>query len=156
MQECSAQIAGVLQWSTLGRWNLQGNPVRGDPHPFISFTSRNSTTFLSIYLRKIFLILSAGKRNHLEIIQSTMLLTRSALRRNQQTNSDQLALFEPNKPRELPRWFSAKESAYQTGDRDLIPGSGRSLAEGNDKPLQYSCVENLQFMGLQSQTWLRD
>ena len=32
-----------------------------------------------------------------------------------------------------------------TGDtRDLssIPGSGRSCGEGNDKPLQYACLEN--------------
>ena len=26
--------------------------------------------------------------------------------------------------------------------RDLIPGLGRSLGEGNGKPLQYSCLEN--------------
>jgi len=25
---------------------------------------------------------------------------------------------------------------------DLIPGSGRSPGEGNDNPLQYSCLEN--------------
>ena len=25
---------------------------------------------------------------------------------------------------------------------DLIPGSGRSLGEGNGNPLQYSCLEN--------------
>ena len=27
-------------------------------------------------------------------------------------------------------------------DLGLIPGSGRSLGEGNDNPLQYSCLEN--------------
>ena len=27
-------------------------------------------------------------------------------------------------------------------DTDLIPGSGRSLAEGNGNPLQYCCLEN--------------
>ena len=27
-------------------------------------------------------------------------------------------------------------------DTDSIPGSGRSLAEGNGNPLQYSCLEN--------------
>ena len=27
-------------------------------------------------------------------------------------------------------------------DMCLIPGSGRSLGEGNGKPLQYSCLEN--------------
>ena len=29
-----------------------------------------------------------------------------------------------------------------TGDSGLIPGSGRSPAEGNGNPLQYSCLEN--------------
>jgi len=28
------------------------------------------------------------------------------------------------------------------GDRGLIPGSGRSLGEGNGNPLQYSCLGN--------------
>ena len=46
----------------------------------------------------------------------------------------------------LPGWFSGKESACHTGDAGdeiLIPGSGRSLGEGNGNPLQYSCLENL-------------
>ena len=29
-----------------------------------------------------------------------------------------------------------------TGDLNLIPGSGRSPGEGNGTPLQYSCLEN--------------
>ena len=32
--------------------------------------------------------------------------------------------------------------ASRTGDLGLIPGSGRSLAEENGNPLQYSCLEN--------------
>ena len=36
-----------------------------------------------------------------------------------------------------------KESAYNAGDPDLIPGLGRSSGEGNGNPLQYSCLENL-------------
>jgi len=35
-----------------------------------------------------------------------------------------------------------KESACNVGDPGLIPGSGRSLGEGNGYPLQYSCLEN--------------
>ena len=35
-----------------------------------------------------------------------------------------------------------KESAYKVGDQGLISGSERSTAEGNGKPLQYSCLEN--------------
>ena len=32
-------------------------------------------------------------------------------------------------------------SAGDIRDTDLIPGSGRSLGEGNGNPLQYSCLE---------------
>ena len=33
-------------------------------------------------------------------------------------------------------------SACNAGDLGSIPGSGRSLGEGNDNSLQYSCLEN--------------
>ena len=33
-------------------------------------------------------------------------------------------------------------NAGDTGDSDLIPGSGRSPGGGKGNPLQYSCVEN--------------
>ena len=33
-------------------------------------------------------------------------------------------------------------NAGDTGDVVWIPGSGRSLGEGNSNPLQYSCLEN--------------
>ena len=57
----------------------------------------------------------------------------------------------------LPWWFSGKESTCNAGDMGSIPGSGRSLGEGNGNPLQYSCLENpveekpggLQSMGSQ-------
>ena len=35
-----------------------------------------------------------------------------------------------------------KASAYSAGDLGSIPGSGRSSAEGNGNPLQYSRLEN--------------
>ena len=35
-----------------------------------------------------------------------------------------------------------KESACHVGDLGSIPGLGRSTGEGNDYPLQYSCLEN--------------
>ena len=35
-----------------------------------------------------------------------------------------------------------KESACSAGDLSLIPGLGRSPGEGNDNPLQYSCLGN--------------
>ena len=34
------------------------------------------------------------------------------------------------------------DNAEDVGDAGLIPGSGRSLGEGNGTPLQYSCLEN--------------
>ena len=42
----------------------------------------------------------------------------------------------------FPCWLSAIESACNAGDPGLIPGSGRSPGEGNDYPLQYSCLKN--------------
>ena len=40
-----------------------------------------------------------------------------------------------------PWWFSGKKkSACKVGDSDLNPGWGRSSGEGNDNPLQYSCL----------------
>ena len=35
-----------------------------------------------------------------------------------------------------------KASACNVGDPASIPGSGRTPGEGNDNPLQYSCLEN--------------
>ena len=45
-------------------------------------------------------------------------------------------------PRGFPGGSDSKESACNLGDPGLIPGLGRSPGEGNDNPLQYSCLEN--------------
>ena len=37
---------------------------------------------------------------------------------------------------------TVKASAYKAGDPGSTPGLGRSPAEGNGNPLQYSCLEN--------------
>ena len=37
---------------------------------------------------------------------------------------------------------NGKEFACNAGDPGSIPGSGRSPGEGNDYPVQYSCLEN--------------
>ena len=42
----------------------------------------------------------------------------------------------------FPGGSDGKESACNSGDPGLIPGLGRSPGEGNDNPLQYSCLEN--------------
>ena len=41
----------------------------------------------------------------------------------------------------------SKESACNEANPGLIPGSGRSPGEGNDNPLQYSCLKNSKFRG---------
>ena len=43
---------------------------------------------------------------------------------------------------DLPCSSDGKESPYNAGDPGSILGSGRFSGEGNDKPLQYSCLEN--------------
>ena len=42
----------------------------------------------------------------------------------------------------FPGGSDGKESACNVGDLGLIPGSERSLREGNGNPLQCSCLEN--------------
>ena len=42
----------------------------------------------------------------------------------------------------FPCGLAGKESACNAGDLGSIPGLGISPAEGNDNPLQYSCLEN--------------
>ena len=43
---------------------------------------------------------------------------------------------------DFPGGSDGKTSACNVEDPGLIPGSGRSLGEGNGNPLQYSCLEN--------------
>ena len=40
-----------------------------------------------------------------------------------------------------------QETTFNEGDIGLIPGLGRSLREGNGKPLQYPCLENVMDRG---------
>ena len=42
----------------------------------------------------------------------------------------------------FPGGSEVKASAWNAGDPDSIPGSGRSPGEENGNPLQYSCLEN--------------
>ena len=44
--------------------------------------------------------------------------------------------------RGFPGGSEDKVSACNAGDLGSIPGLGRSPGEGNDNPLQYSCLEN--------------
>ena len=46
------------------------------------------------------------------------------------------------RPHYLSGGSVGKGSADSVGDPGSIPGSGRSSAEGNGNPLQYSCLEN--------------
>ena len=42
----------------------------------------------------------------------------------------------------LPRWLKVKNPPVSAGVLGLISGLGRSPKEGNDNPLQYSCLGN--------------
>ena len=48
----------------------------------------------------------------------------------------------------FPDGLDGKESACNTGDPGLIPGSGRSPGKGNGYPLQYSHLENSMDRGV--------
>ena len=39
-------------------------------------------------------------------------------------------------------WLSGKKATCNAGDAGSLPGSGKSLGEGNRNPLQYSCLGN--------------
>ena len=52
-------------------------------------------------------------------------------------------VLEPNRLMTgLHWWLSGEAPACNAGDRNLIPGSGRSPGGGHGYPLQYSCLEN--------------
>ena len=51
-------------------------------------------------------------------------------------------MYAPIHPLGFPGGSDSQESACSAGDLGSTPGSGRSLGEGNDNPLQYSCLEN--------------
>ena len=48
---------------------------------------------------------------------------------------------------DFPDSSEVKEFACNTGGLGSIPGSGRFHGEGNDYPLQYSCLENSRDRG---------
>ena len=45
-------------------------------------------------------------------------------------------------PRGFPGGSVVKNLPDNAGDADSVPESGRSPGEGNDNPLQYSCLED--------------
>ena len=47
----------------------------------------------------------------------------------------------------FPLGSVVKESPCNEGDLGSIPGFGKICSEGHDKPLQYSCLENLMDRG---------
>ena len=50
--------------------------------------------------------------------------------------------------RGFPGGSDGKASFYNAGDLGLIPGSGRFPGEGNGNPLQYSCLEWMEELGV--------
>ena len=63
------------------------------------------------------------------------------------TNSDIHLKSELSANSGFPGGSDGKESACNAGDPSLIPGSGRSPGEGNDDPLQDSCLGNPMYAG---------
>ena len=54
-----------------------------------------------------------------------------------------ILILYPSLPyQDFPGGSDSKAFAYNAGDLGSVPGSGRSLGEGNGNPLQYSCLEN--------------
>ena len=51
----------------------------------------------------------------------------------------------------FPGGSDSEESACSAGDLGSIPESGRPPGEGSGYSLQYSCLENSNFLGLQNQ-----
>ena len=49
----------------------------------------------------------------------------------------------------FPDALVGKRSVCNAGDPVSIPGSGRTLGEGNGNPLQYSCLESPKDRGAQ-------
>ena len=49
----------------------------------------------------------------------------------------------------FPGGSVVKNPPANAGDTGSIPGSGRSPGEGNDNPLQYSCLGNAMDSGVQ-------
>ena len=50
--------------------------------------------------------------------------------------------FTKQFPKSFPGGSDGNESAFNAGDLDSTPGSGKSPREGNSYPLHYSCLEN--------------
>ena len=59
-----------------------------------------------------------------------------------------LRLYKAKSRTEIPHRSVGKESAYNAGDLGSIPELGRSPEEGNNNPLQFSCLENPMDRGI--------
>ena len=66
---------------------------------------------------------------------------------NQINEKMDLFLVSPESRQGFPGGSEVKASAFNEGEMGLIPGLGRFPGEGNGKPLQYSCLENLMERG---------
>ena len=51
-------------------------------------------------------------------------------------------MVKTNAEKGFPGGSDGKESTWNVGDLDSIPGLGRSSGEGHGNPLKYSCVED--------------
>ena len=62
--------------------------------------------------------------------------------RSPELQADSLLSEPPGEPRETIYKQQVKNLPANVGNQVSIPESGRSPGEGNDNPLQYSCLEN--------------
>ena len=72
---------------------------------------------------------------------SLFLLHLSPISRTKLPTQENIELLELTRAW-LPGGSVNKEITCSAGDLGSIPGSGRYPGEGNDNPLQYSCLEN--------------
>ena len=76
------------------------------------------------------------------ITNQTVVSILSSSKKNKQSRKINTSELKNLVRNSLPWWLRDKESTCNAGDAGWIPGWWRSPGEGNDHPLQYSCLDN--------------
>ena len=105
---------------------------------YFSLFSCNYIKNYSPWLPKEFCLFSHSNSNYFNWIT----LLKAEKWQQQQTTKTKCKGSLICKYQGFPGGSAGKESACNAGDPGSIPGSGRSLGEGIDYPLQCSCLEN--------------
>ena len=128
---------------------LEANRISGHQESSVRLSQSYFSLFLHFPKLKVFFFLNQSIRISKNWLLSILIIVIYF------TFSYSLQLGVASSLYSFPHSSVSKESACNTGDLGLIPGSGRSPGEGNGNPLQYSCLENprteephgLQLMG---------